>query len=332
LKKNNLATCMLVFLLTASLYVAVFLQSSAASAAGTATFGCNTVGSMNVAFGGIKDASRFWLKEDGTIQSVTVYFVNSGFSAKTAVYRDLNGAPGSLIVQSGGQSIGKKGWKTFTLSANTLPAGYYWLSVVCNKQNAKGTMVPASANAHAKERTVYSGEFTLNFGTPSSFDAFTISMYATYVPAASPTPTPTPTPTPSPTPTPTPIPTPTPTPTSTPTPTPTPTPAPTSVKVYSDLACTNPVTSVDCGTLSIGVTKNVTIYVRNEGSVSVTLDKAVTWHTADASAYITFSWDYKGQVLTVSSVTKIVLTIAVAPSTPESITGFSFDLTITATG
>jgi hypothetical protein len=92
------------------------------------------------------------------------------------------------------------------------------------------------------------------------------------------------------------------------------------------------VTSIDWGTLNIGSTTNVTVYVRNEGSVSVTLTKAVTWHTAGVSSYLTLSWDYKGQTLTVSSVTKIVLTLTVSSSTPASITDFSFDLGITATG
>jgi hypothetical protein len=76
----------------------------------------------------------------------------------------------------------------------------------------------------------------------------------------------------------------------------------------------------------------VTVYVRNEGSVSVTLTKAVTWYTANASAYITLNWDYKNQTLATSSVTRIVLMLAVAANTPPSITEFSFDLTITATG
>jgi hypothetical protein len=104
------------------------------------------------------------------------------------------------------------------------------------------------------------------------------------------------------------------------------------VKVYSDSACTKPVTSIDCGTLSIGGTKNVTVYVRNEGSVPVTLTKSVTWRTAGASAYMTLSWDYSGKTLSASSVLRIVLTLAVASDIPASITDFSFDLTITATG
>jgi hypothetical protein len=104
------------------------------------------------------------------------------------------------------------------------------------------------------------------------------------------------------------------------------------VKVYYDQACTDPVTSFDWGTLSVGSTNNLTIYVRNEGCVPVTLAKAVTWYTANASAYLALNWDYKGQTLTASAVIRVVLTLAVASDIPPSFGDFSLDLTITATG
>ena len=128
MRRDSVVSRLLVFLLITSLYAAVFLQFPAVSAAGAATFGCATVGRMSRAFGGIKDASRFWLKEGGAIQSVTVYFATSGFSAKVAVYTDLKGAPSSLIVQSGGQIVDQTGWTTFTVPQKTLAAGYYWLT------------------------------------------------------------------------------------------------------------------------------------------------------------------------------------------------------------
>jgi hypothetical protein len=282
------------------------------------------VGSTSRSFGRYKDASRFWLNEERTIQSITVYFANSGFSAKTAIYTDVNGAPSSLIVQSTSQSISQIGWATFAVQEMPLAPGYYWLSVVCDNRNANGTMVPASANEHARKRAYYSSEFTSSFGVPSGFDAFATSIYATCVSAASLQPTPTPTPTPAPTSSPAALILP---------PNPVALFAPLSgVNAYSDEACTNPVTSIDWGTLSVGGTKNVTIYVRNEVSDPVTLEKTVTWYTANASTYITLSWDYKSQTLTASSVIRLVLTLAVALNIPASIREFSFDLTITATG
>ena len=101
--------------------------------------------------------------------------------------------------------------------------------------------------------------------------------------------------------------------------------------LYGDQACTSSVSSINWGTLSPGSSENVTVYVRNEGNVPFNLSKSVSWHTANASAYITLSWDYKNQTVPVSGVIKIVLTLAVAANTPASLKSFSFDLTITAT-
>lgn len=303
LRKGSAARWLLVLLL-----IMAFSQFPAASAE-THTFGCATIGSVTRAFMGTKDASRFLLSEKGTIQSITVYFANSGFGAKTAIYTDSNGAPRILIAQSNSQFVGQVGWKTFAILKQTLTPGYYWLSVVCNKSSAMGTMVPASANEHARIRSFYSREFASGFGTPSGFDAATTSIYATYTPAALPAPTPIPTPTPTPTPTPG-----------------------IAVGVYYDQGCTNKVASIDWGTLSIGSTKSLTVYVRNDGSVQVTLTKTVTWHTAGASTYITLDWDYTGQTLAASSVTKLTLTLVVASNTPAAVTDFNFDLTITAEG
>jgi hypothetical protein len=64
------------------------------------------------------------------------------------------------------------------------------------------------------------------------------------------------------------------------------------VGVCWDSSCTSAVSSIDWGALEPGVTKNFTIYVRNEGNVQVMLSMTTSnWNPASASSYITLSWN-----------------------------------------
>lgn len=279
----------------------------------TGTFGCPIVGSMNWTFGRYKDASRFWLSAEGTVQSITVYFASLGFSAKAAVYADFNGTPGILVVQSSNQSVGEVGWATFAVQDTAFVPGYYWLSVVCDDRSAMGMIVPASVNQHARKTGNFSSEFASDFGVPSGFDASMASIYASFRLAPTPEPM-----------SPAGLMLP---------PGPKATLAPLApIAVYYDPDCMVPASSIDWGTLYVGGSKDVTIYVRNEGSVPVTLSNSTTWYSATASGYMTLNWNYKSQELAASSVMKIVLTLAVASDIPATVKDFSFDLTITATG
>jgi hypothetical protein len=149
------------------------------------------------------------------------------------------------------------------------------------------------------------------------------------------TPTPTPIATPKPSASPTSTPTPTPAPTSTPTPTPSPTvsssPSP-SVKLvtYSDAACTNALSSINWGQLSLGATTTLTLYVRNEGTTAVTLSKSVTnWNPTSLSSYLTLNWDYNNQAVNPSAVVAVTLSLTIAANAPVT-SSFGFDTTITA--
>jgi len=103
------------------------------------------------------------------------------------------------------------------------------------------------------------------------------------------------------------------------------------VGVYLDNSCTSAVSSIDWGALEPGVTKNFTIYVRNEGNVQVRLSMTTSnWNSASASSYITLSWDRDNYVLTAGSVVLAVLTLSVSSSI-SGITSFSFDIIIAGT-
>ena len=103
------------------------------------------------------------------------------------------------------------------------------------------------------------------------------------------------------------------------------------VGVYSDSACIQEVLSLQWGTLGPGETSNETVYIRNEGSVTVVLSMtAENWDPASASSYITLSWNRENYVLTHGSVASAVLTLSVSSGVSE-ITNFSFDIIITGT-
>lgn len=99
--------------------------------------------------------------------------------------------------------------------------------------------------------------------------------------------------------------------------------------VYLDSACTKPVTSIDWNTLSPGQTQTITVYIRNEGTVTMTLSmKTENWQPTTASNYITLNWNREGYSLNASLVLQAVFTLSVSSSI-TGITNFSFDIVIT---
>jgi len=104
------------------------------------------------------------------------------------------------------------------------------------------------------------------------------------------------------------------------------------VGVYWDQACANTVASIDWGIIEPGLNVNKTVYIRNEGNAAATLNMTTSnWNPSSASSYMTLSWDYGGQTLTVNEVRQVKLRLAVSPSI-TGITNFSFDITIAANG
>ena len=104
------------------------------------------------------------------------------------------------------------------------------------------------------------------------------------------------------------------------------------VGVYWNQACTNATSSITWGILDPGSNVNKTIYIRNEGNTAATLSMTTSnWNPTTASSYMTLSWNYGGQTLSVNQVVQVKLTLSVSSSV-TGITNFSFDITITAVG
>ena len=104
------------------------------------------------------------------------------------------------------------------------------------------------------------------------------------------------------------------------------------VGVYWDSACTNKTSSISWGILDPGSNKTVNVYVRNEGNAIVTLSKTTqNWNPSNASSYLSLTWNYANQTLSVNQVLQVNLTLAVS-SNVTGINNFAFDITIVAVG
>ena len=103
------------------------------------------------------------------------------------------------------------------------------------------------------------------------------------------------------------------------------------VGVYWDTDCTSNVTSIDWGFLDPGATANVTVYIRNEGTIPVVVNMATDdWNPVSARDYITVTWNREGYVLSSDSVVQSVLTLSVSSDVNE-VRSFGFDIVITGT-
>jgi hypothetical protein len=103
------------------------------------------------------------------------------------------------------------------------------------------------------------------------------------------------------------------------------------VGVYWESSCTNMVLSIDWGALEPGGSVGKTIYIKNEGSLTVLLGMTTdNWDPASALSYISLSWNRENYELNSGSIIQAVLTLSVSSSVSE-ITNFSFDIIITGT-
>jgi hypothetical protein len=103
------------------------------------------------------------------------------------------------------------------------------------------------------------------------------------------------------------------------------------VGVYWNSACTNATSSVNWGLVSPGTSQNVTLYVRNEGNTVLRLSMtSQSWSPANASSYMSLSWNREGTSMNASSVVTANLSLAVSSSI-AGITSFSFNIVIVGT-
>lgn len=103
------------------------------------------------------------------------------------------------------------------------------------------------------------------------------------------------------------------------------------VGVYWDGNCSSTVSSVNWGDIEPESVKNVSLFIRNEGTVTAGLFLSTdNWSPSNASEFMTLTWDYNGQTLDLSEIVLVTLTLHVS-SEVIGIKSFSFDIIIGAT-
>jgi len=105
------------------------------------------------------------------------------------------------------------------------------------------------------------------------------------------------------------------------------------VGIYWDSGCSMLVSSIDWGSMKPGSSKNVILYIRNEGDAAITLYlEATNWDPIDGSDYIDLSWDLiGGKSVNPDEVARATLTLDVS-SNIKGISRSNFDIIITARG
>jgi hypothetical protein len=102
------------------------------------------------------------------------------------------------------------------------------------------------------------------------------------------------------------------------------------IGVYSDPACTNPLTSIDWGEVQAGQSYSRTIYIKNNGNIKVQLSMTTgNWTPSTASSYLSVNWNCTNYILDVGKSVGANIALSVASTAVGG--SFSFDITIVAT-
>jgi hypothetical protein len=103
------------------------------------------------------------------------------------------------------------------------------------------------------------------------------------------------------------------------------------IGAYTDSDCTQNCTHISWGTLNPDTTTNKTVYVKNTGTVPLTLSMATeNWTPTNADDYLTLTWDQQNTILDAGQSVPANLTLTAAADTGD-LTSFSFNIIITGT-
>jgi len=104
------------------------------------------------------------------------------------------------------------------------------------------------------------------------------------------------------------------------------------VGVYSDSACTQTVSSLTWGTINAGTSTVKTVYVKNLGSVTMTLNMTSnSWTPSNCLTYMSLTWDAGNASVAVGNHVQADFNLTVSPSI-TGVTAFSFTIVITGSG
>ena len=114
--------------------------------------------------------------------------------------------------------------------------------------------------------------------------------------------------------------------------------APPNIGIYEDSNCTSSLSYINWGSLEPGMARNVTMYIRNEGTGGTSLSLSTTnWQPANISDYMNLTWTHGGRALLPHEVFTVTLTLwsSASPDFAEyliayDVRDFSFDIVINA--
>lgn len=125
-------------------------------------------------------ATQVALAETGVATSLSVYIGGASSDVRMAIYTDDGGQPGKLLAETNvGSSSNAMAWLTLPVSKTTLPPGDYWLAVSFDSRNQKIRIQPGGQMRVFDNRAT-AGGFTNEWGTSSTLNEASISIYATY--------------------------------------------------------------------------------------------------------------------------------------------------------
>jgi hypothetical protein len=103
------------------------------------------------------------------------------------------------------------------------------------------------------------------------------------------------------------------------------------VGIYQDSDCTEALSNVSWGNLAPRTSSNVTVYIRNPGSIPILLNMTVTsWNPIAASSCLTCTWNREGFVLKAKGKVQAVLVLSVSDGSVD-FSNFSFVTIINGT-
>jgi hypothetical protein len=104
------------------------------------------------------------------------------------------------------------------------------------------------------------------------------------------------------------------------------------VAVFSDPACMTQIVLIDWGTVAPDESKTIICYIKSLSNVDSSFSmSAANWNSTQASLYLSVSWNREGYLAKPNEVVPASFTLHV-DSAVQNVTGFSFDIIISATG
>ena len=87
------------------------------------------------------------------------------------------------------------------------------------------------------------------------------------------------------------------------------------LEVYSDQACTQSLTSIDWGTVSLGDSVTKIFYIKNQGRHPLTLSLTTTnWNPNIAHGLLVVNWNREDTILAAGRTASATLTLSASPS------------------